>query len=509
MKVHSLFLVAAFLLMLAAPASVLFAATLYVSSFGSNTPPYATWEAASHTISAAVATSSTSDTVIVGTGTYTPNSGEQFPIRIGPFGGARRIVGAGGATNTIVDALGTSTVFCFDSAGAELVSLTITGANGVSVSHSGVSFTSCRVMQNVGYGVYVDDFNSYGRFVGCVVSGNGDCGILCGDAPSSSLDLQGCLVAGNDGDGIRAWSAAVENTDIVGNGGVGISGFGVWLRNCRVLDNGGDGIIGGDAGVWVSGCVVSGNHGDGVRATEGLHDSIVRSSICGNAGSGINLWNYATVNSCIISGNGEYGLREGPPSAPTFCDFWQNDGGNLYGQVPDGVGVVDRVNANGDSCDAFSNVFTNPLFVDPAAGDYHLLAYSPCIDAADPSLRLDADFTIADIGALYFDQILTGVGNEPSQSREVSEPLWTSPNPFNPCVEIRYHTNGAGHVRLRVFSGTGHTIRTLADGLQNGGDHSLAWDGKAEGGEVLPSGVYFLRLETGGSTTTGKVVLLR
>jgi len=31
------------------------------------------------------------------------------------------------------------------------------------------------------------------------------------------------------------------------------------------------------------------------------------------------------------------------------------------------------------------NVNVNPLFVNPAAGDYHLQPLSPCIDAGDPS----------------------------------------------------------------------------------------------------------------------------
>ena len=50
------------------------------------------------------------------------------------------------------------------------------------------------------------------------------------------------------------------------------------------------------------------------------------------------------------------------------------------------------------------NIDSNPLFVDPTNGDYHLTANSPCIDAGDPNSPLDPDGSVADIGAFYYDQ---------------------------------------------------------------------------------------------------------
>ncbi len=46
----------------------------------------------------------------------------------------------------------------------------------------------------------------------------------------------------------------------------------------------------------------------------------------------------------------------------------------------------------------------DPQFADPDEGDYHLTADSPCIDAGDLDAELDPDGTRADMGAFYFHQ---------------------------------------------------------------------------------------------------------
>ncbi len=50
------------------------------------------------------------------------------------------------------------------------------------------------------------------------------------------------------------------------------------------------------------------------------------------------------------------------------------------------------------------NIDSDPLFVNPSSGNYHLQATSPCIDAGDPASPLDPDGTNADMGAYYFNQ---------------------------------------------------------------------------------------------------------
>jgi len=82
-----------------------------------------------------------------------------------------------------------------------------------------------------------------------------------------------------------------------------------------------------------------------------------------------------------------------------------NSGGNFYGSaVPYGAGINTMVNANGDSCDQYHNIFLNPQLVNPFNLDFNLLEASPCIDAGDPFLQMDPDATVRDMGALYFFQ---------------------------------------------------------------------------------------------------------
>jgi hypothetical protein len=50
------------------------------------------------------------------------------------------------------------------------------------------------------------------------------------------------------------------------------------------------------------------------------------------------------------------------------------------------------------------NIDTDPLFVAPDSGDFHLQENSPCIDTGDPNSSYDPDGTIADMGAYYYHQ---------------------------------------------------------------------------------------------------------
>jgi hypothetical protein len=59
-------------------------------------------------------------------------------------------------------------------------------------------------------------------------------------------------------------------------------------------------------------------------------------------------------------------------------------------------------------------------------------------------------------------------------------------------------------VTLSVFNSLGQQIALLEDGEQGAGSHEVRFDG---GG--LAGGVYFYRIQTGTSTATKKMVLLR
>jgi len=85
-----------------------------------------------------------------------------------------------------------------------------------------------------------------------------------------------------------------------------------------------------------------------------------------------------------------------------------------------------------------------------------------------------------------------------------------APNPFNPSTLIRYDVPSDGaRVILRVYDVQGRPVHTLFDGMQSAGEKTLAWDGRDDNGILVPSGVYFYRMETDGFSETRKMLLIR
>ncbi len=83
------------------------------------------------------------------------------------------------------------------------------------------------------------------------------------------------------------------------------------------------------------------------------------------------------------------------------------------------------------------------------------------------------------------------------------------PNPFNPETEIHFTLAAAGSVRLSVFDVTGRRIAVLSDGVRGEGLHHVTWQGRDDAGRAVPSGSYYVRLETAAGSDTRKVMLLK
>jgi len=155
------------------------------------------------------------------------------------------------------------------------------------------------------------------------------------------------------------------------------------------------------------------------------------------------------------------------------------------------------------------NIDVDPLFRDTANGDFHLMATycgdpydSPCIDAGDPASPLDPDSTIADMGALYFDQT-TGIKFPPLLPREITLHQ-NYPNPFNASTIFQFTLPESQNVTLTVYDILGRRVKTLVDEHLQGGSHTIIFDAS-----YLPSGIYFARLETDNATKSARMLLLR
>jgi flagellar hook assembly protein FlgD len=62
------------------------------------------------------------------------------------------------------------------------------------------------------------------------------------------------------------------------------------------------------------------------------------------------------------------------------------------------------------------------------------------------------------------------------------------PNPLNPSTTIPFSLSGAGSIEITIYNVSGRAVRTLVEGELLAGDHSIAWKGRDNTGERLPSG---------------------
>jgi C1A family cysteine protease len=117
-------------------------------------------------------------------------------------------------------------------------------------------------------------------------------------------------------------------------------------------------------------------------------------------------------------------------------------------------------------------------------------------------------WNIDDIEIWALNRVPTGAEDGPEVASAVRlDPV--RPNPFNPRARISFALPEAGPVNLAVYDVTGRLVAVLAQGPHDAGPHALVWHGKDSRGNDVGSGVYFLRLEAGGTVATRKMVMVR
>jgi len=98
-------------------------------------------------------------------------------------------------------------------------------------------------------------------------------------------------------------------------------------------------------------------------------------------------------------------------------------------------------------------------------------------------------------------KIKSGGGNNVSS--------FASPNPFNPETAVIYTLKNAGRVTVRIYSLEGRLVRTLVDGTSSAGSHEVRWNGTDNQGRSVPSGMYFVKTESGADRSVVKLSLLK
>jgi hypothetical protein len=103
--------------------------------------------------------------------------------------------------------------------------------------------------------------------------------------------------------------------------------------------------------------------------------------------------------------------------------------------------------------------------------------------------------------------IRPGPRPEPPVTRVTLFPA--SPNPARTAASVRYALPAETDVRLDVFDLAGRKVATLADGHAGSGPNEAVWDLTGSDGVRVGSGIYFVRLEAGGESVTGKIVVVK
>lgn len=83
------------------------------------------------------------------------------------------------------------------------------------------------------------------------------------------------------------------------------------------------------------------------------------------------------------------------------------------------------------------------------------------------------------------------------------------PNPFNPQTTISYQVPVTSDVKVEVYNLKGQLVRTLVDRRVNQGRYTVVWNGDNSSGQIVSSGVYFVKMSAGKFKQVRTMTLLR
>jgi hypothetical protein len=132
---------------------------------------------------------------------------------------------------------------------------------------------------------------------------------------------------------------------------------------------------------------------------------------------------------------------------------------------------------------------------------------SPSGTAKVAALLLSFFQTDATTRGWYLASPATGVTVLPPESDWVV--LSPRPNPFRTRLVIPVQLDRAGTVAASVYSIAGRRVRSLPPAVLGPGLHELTWDGRDELGHGVAAGIYWIRIEDGGSAHTLQATLIR
>ena len=143
-------------------------------------------------------------------------------------------------------------------------------------------------------------------------------------------------------------------------------------------------------------------------------------------------------------------------------------------------GSYTLVNSSGYA--GFRGLMTWSINWDIANGYEFSNSHRPYLDALDGALSA---------------RIASGEEHVPVEERTI---IGGYPNPFTHGATIDFHVEKAGYTSLVVYDNVGKRVTVLMDRSLKTGHHSVEWNTNA-----IPTGIYFLRLTTGGKVINYKM----
>tara|TARA_Y100000996_G_scaffold354653_1_gene294928 strand:- start:323 stop:1051 length:729 start_codon:yes stop_codon:yes gene_type:complete len=108
----------------------------------------------------------------------------------------------------------------------------------------------------------------------------------------------------------------------------------------------------------------------------------------------------------------------------------------------------------------------------------------------------------------FLAQYAVSIDND-SLNANTIEILSCYPNPFNPSILLKYKIRKRNHVRLDIYDALGKKVKSLVEEVQEAGNYYTKWDGNNEFNKQLPSGAYFLRMQSGEYHMIKKITLIK
>jgi hypothetical protein len=267
---------------------------------------------------------------------------------------------------------------------------------------------------------------------------------------------------------------------------------------------------------WVAGGVSMGNGGSSADtpalANDGAGGIIAAWSVPGGGGgnilasrvdaSGTALWDFGngvTVCNAMLSQDVPQIASDNLGGAIIAWQDGRTSINDIYAQRIDADGAAQWTNNGVPVCTAVLPQ-ENPCIVSDG-GNGVIMAWEDGRNSAT---------TARDIYGLH----LGSAGTVPTGVRNAT-PTLTSlavdayPNPFSATTRIEITSDRESPATIDVFDVSGHRVRSLNAELSGALTRTILFDGCDERGALLPSGVYFCRIQTRGETVTRKLVIER